>query len=278
VISETHIAVLRRAWYPVARAVDLHHPQKATVLGRRLVAFRTADGRPRVLPDRCLHRGGALHRGAVVDDAIECPYHRWRWRGTDGQCVFIPSYGPPASIPRTAVIGSFPAVQRYGLVWTCVSDTFTEPPDLPELEPLEMTYAAGEPVDVGVGIVAATENSLSMAHSRLIGRETRSAVAQQVSKFEYRFVMPGIATVLLFDHGVGGKRVVLQAICPTGPTGCRIFLVSGTAAGFTAFDPAATLAAEMQILHQNLSTGSSPTWTSRPRALGRHDGGERSPC
>jgi phenylpropionate dioxygenase-like ring-hydroxylating dioxygenase large terminal subunit len=69
--SETRTAALRRGWYPVARGVDLGRPRKATLLGRRLVAFRTADGQPRVLPDRCLHRGGALHLGAVVEDSIE---------------------------------------------------------------------------------------------------------------------------------------------------------------------------------------------------------------
>jgi hypothetical protein len=71
--------------------------------------------------------------------------------------------------------------------------------------------------------------------------------------FDYHAVAPGIATVLL-DHGAGGKRVVMEAFCPAGPTGCRIFLVSGTAEGYQAFDPAATLATEMQILHEDLPT------------------------
>ena len=43
---------------------------------------RTADGRPRVLPDRCLHRGG---------------------------------------------MGAFPAVERYGLIWTCLGDPLNGP-------------------------------------------------------------------------------------------------------------------------------------------------------
>jgi len=118
---------LRRGWFPVARAVDLDRPRKATVHGRRLVAFRTADGQPRVLADRCLHRGGTLHLGVVVGDSIECPYHGWQWRGVDGQCVHIPSNGPPAPIPKAAVIGAFPAVERYGLIWTCVGDPLTGP-------------------------------------------------------------------------------------------------------------------------------------------------------
>jgi phenylpropionate dioxygenase-like ring-hydroxylating dioxygenase large terminal subunit len=107
------------------------------LLGRHLVVFRTADGQPRVLPDRCLHRGGALHRGAVVGDSVECPYHGWQWRGADGRCIYIPSNGPSAPIPKTAAIGAFPAVERYGLVWTCVGDPLTGPPDLPTLKPAD---------------------------------------------------------------------------------------------------------------------------------------------
>ncbi|MDT5053860.1 MAG: hypothetical protein QOF66_2226 [Mycobacterium sp.] len=283
---ETRTAALRRGWYPVARAVDLDRPQQATLLGRRLVTFRTADGRPRVLPDRCLHRGGALHLGAVIGDSIECPYHGWQWRGADGQCVYIPSNGPSAPIPKTAAIGAFPAVERYGLVWTSVGDPLTGPPDLPELEPLGMTYAAGEPVDVEAGILAAMENFRDVAHFPFVHRGTMGDVPNRVAKFEvrregyetwmtrsysaangeselfrdvedltfdYHAVAPSIATVLL-DHGTDGKRVVMEAFTPAGPTGCRIFLVSGTAADYTAYDPAATLATEMQVLHEDLPT------------------------
>jgi phenylpropionate dioxygenase-like ring-hydroxylating dioxygenase large terminal subunit len=123
--SGTQVSELRRGWFPVARGVDLDCPRRATLFGRRLVVFRSADGDPRVLPDRCLHRGGELHRGAVLGDAIECPYHRWQWRGTDGRCVFIPSDGSSAPIPNTAVIGAYPAVECFGLVWTCVGAPFT---------------------------------------------------------------------------------------------------------------------------------------------------------
>jgi phenylpropionate dioxygenase-like ring-hydroxylating dioxygenase large terminal subunit len=283
---EARTAALRRGWYPVARAVDLEEPQQSTLLGRRLVAFRTADGLPRVLPDRCLHRGGALHRGAVIGDSIECPYHGWQWRGVDGHCVYIPSNGPSAPIPKAAVIGAFPAVERYGLIWTCVGDPLTGPPELPELEPLGMTYDAGEPVDVEAGILAAMENFRDVSHFPFVHRGTMGDVPHRVTKFEvrrdgyqtwmtrsysaangeselfrdvedltfdYHAVVPGIASVLL-DHGAGGKRVVMEAFTPAGPTGCRIFLVSGTAAAYTAFDPAATLATEMAVLHEDLPT------------------------
>jgi phenylpropionate dioxygenase-like ring-hydroxylating dioxygenase large terminal subunit len=156
---ETRCAALRRGWYPVARTLDLDRPRQAMLLGRRLVVFRTLDGYPRVLPDRCLHRGGALHRGAVIGDSIECPHHGWRWRGADGQCVYIPSHGPPTPIPQASVIEAFPAVERYGLVWTCIGDPLTGPPHLAELESLGINCATGVPVDVEAGILTAMENS-----------------------------------------------------------------------------------------------------------------------
>jgi phenylpropionate dioxygenase-like ring-hydroxylating dioxygenase large terminal subunit len=285
-ISEKHTAALRRGWYPVARAVDLDRPQRATLLGRRLVTFRGADGHPYILPDRCLHRGGALHLGTVVGDAIECPYHGWRWRGADGQCVYVPSNGPSAPIPKAAVIGAFPVVERYGLIWTCVGDPLTGPPDLPELESLEMTSAAIEPVDVEAGIRAAIENFRGVTHFPFADRGTMGKAPQQVSRFEvrreqyetwmtrrycaangdpelvrdsegptfeYHTVAPGIATVLL-DHGAGGKRVVMKAFAPASPTECRIFLVSGAAADHTAHDQATTLAAEIRVVHEDLPT------------------------
>ena len=284
--ADTRTAALRRGWYPVARGVDLERPYRATLLGRHLVVFRAADGQARVLPDRCLHRGGALHLGAVIGDSIECPYHGWQWRGADGQCIYIPSNGPSAPIPKAAVIGAFPVVERYGLVWTCVGDPLTGPPELPELEPLAMTYAAGEPVDVKAGILAAMENFRDVAHFPFVHRGTMGQVPHRVAKFEvrregyetwmtrsysaangdselfrdvedltfaYHAVAPGIATVLL-DHGGAGKRVVIEAFTPFGPTGCRIFLVSGTAAGYSAADPATTLATEMQVLYEDLPT------------------------
>jgi phenylpropionate dioxygenase-like ring-hydroxylating dioxygenase large terminal subunit len=249
------------------------------LLGRRLVVFRTLDGCPRVLPDRCLHRGGALHRGAVIGDSIECPHHGWRWRGADGHCVYIPSHGPPTPIPQASVIEAFPAVERYGLVWTCVGDPLTGPPHLPELESLGINCAASVPVDVEAGILTAMENFREVAHFPFVHRGTMGTVPHRETAFEvrregyqtwmtrsysatngkaelfrnvddlpfdYHTVAPGIAVLL--DHGAGGKRIIMEAFTPVGPTSCRIFVVCGTATDSTAYDPAELLAAQMQLL------------------------------
>lgn len=286
ITTAMRVTALRRGWYPVARSEELDSPQAATLLGTRLVAFRTAGGVARVLANRCPHRGGAMHLGSVADDALECPYHGWQWRGSDGACVYIPSNGAAAAIPKTARTPFFPAVERFGLVWTCVGEPLGEVPVLPELDPLDMTYAAGEPVDVAAGIVAATENFRDVAHFPFVHRGTMGEVAHRVEAFDvqrsgfetwmtrtysasngnselfrdvenltfnYHAIAPGLSSVLL-DHGRGGKRVVMECFAPLGPTGCRIFLVSGTAAGYTELDPESTLKAEMAVLHEDLPT------------------------
>ncbi|HEX3513069.1 MAG TPA: aromatic ring-hydroxylating dioxygenase subunit alpha [Trebonia sp.] len=274
-----------RGWFPVARDVDLGSPVLATLLGTRLVVFRAASGKTVVLRNRCAHRGGALNLGQVTGDNIQCPYHGWQF-GADGSCAHIPANPPGTPIPKNAAVDSYPVVVRYGLVWTCLGVPLTSAPYLPELEPLEMTYLAGEPVDVAAGMVAAAENFRDVAHFPFVHRGTMGEVPHQVERlevrrdgyetwmtrgytarggdaalfrdvadltFQYHAVAPGLVSVLL-DHGPAGQRVVMECFTPAGAAGCRIFLVSGTAAGYTALSPQDTLATEMAVLHEDLPT------------------------
>ena len=283
--AEARTRAFARAWFPVAREVDLVSPVLATLLGTRLVVYRTSSGQTAVLRNRCPHRGGALHLGEVTGEEIQCPYHGWRF-AAGGSCTRIPSGAPGAVIPTSARVSSYPAVVRYGLVWTCLGVPLTPAPYLPELEPLAMTYLAGEPVDVAAGIVAAAENFRDVAHFPFVHRGTMGEVPHQVERltvrrdgyetwmtrtytarngeaplfrdvtglaFRYHAVVPGLVAVLL-DHGPGGQRVVMECLMPAGAAGCRIFLVSGTAAGYTALSPQDTLATEMAVLHEDRPT------------------------
>jgi phenylpropionate dioxygenase-like ring-hydroxylating dioxygenase large terminal subunit len=102
------------AWYLFGEAHELaHHPLTRRLIGREIVAFRTASGQVAVLDARCAHMNANLGNGCVVGDTIRCPYHHWRY-GADGRCVEIPSQ---TSIPAFARQRAYPSLERHGLVF-----------------------------------------------------------------------------------------------------------------------------------------------------------------
>jgi len=100
-------------WHAVARARDVSsRPLRIVLDGQPLVIFRSA-GTLRCLADRCPHRFAPLSEGRLVGDAIECPYHGWRFEGT-GRCTAIPGLTGP--VPALA-IPSFAICQEADLVF-----------------------------------------------------------------------------------------------------------------------------------------------------------------
>jgi phenylpropionate dioxygenase-like ring-hydroxylating dioxygenase large terminal subunit len=114
-------------WYPAEWSEDLaDEPVKVRMLGHNFVLFRDSDGVAHCLSNTCVHRGGSLAGGKIVDDCVQCPYHGWRFGG-DGRCRKIPSLGPNAKVPARARVDSYPTRERYGIVFAFLGD-------LPEAE------------------------------------------------------------------------------------------------------------------------------------------------
>ena len=40
----------------------------------------------------CLHRGGALGQGVVMDGKVICPWHGWMWDPRTGQAMQNPNF------------------------------------------------------------------------------------------------------------------------------------------------------------------------------------------
>jgi nitrite reductase/ring-hydroxylating ferredoxin subunit len=102
------------SWYLFGAARQLRGgPVSREMLGRRLVAFRTASGRVAVLDGQCSHFGADLGRGCVVGESLRCPFHHWEY-GVDGRCTRIPA---TPNVPAHARQTSYPAVERHGFVF-----------------------------------------------------------------------------------------------------------------------------------------------------------------
>lgn len=104
-----------RGWFVVAFSSEI--PERGVksmrYFGQKLVAFRGEDGQVRVLDAYCAHMGADLGAGGkVIGNAIECPFHAWRYCGT-GECVAIPYAN---KIPPKARQRAWPAKEMNGVV------------------------------------------------------------------------------------------------------------------------------------------------------------------
>ena len=101
-------------WYVAGFAWELKdQPLGRTLLGKPLVLFRTADGQPAALEDRCCHRALPLSHGTLEERGVRCGYHGLLFNG-DGQCLEVPGQ---AKIPSKARVPAYPVRERDQLIW-----------------------------------------------------------------------------------------------------------------------------------------------------------------
>ena len=110
---------LKNSWYVAAFDTEIgHEPLARTLLNEPVVLFRTEDGTPVALEDRCCHRALPLSMGKVIGNDIQCGYHGLEFDAA-GDCVKIPGQN---AVPPGATIDSYPVVERWGWVWIWMGD------------------------------------------------------------------------------------------------------------------------------------------------------------
>ncbi|HSK61232.1 MAG TPA: aromatic ring-hydroxylating dioxygenase subunit alpha [Actinomycetospora sp.] len=132
--------MLLEFWYPLAFSTAVRdRPTRVDALGRRLVLWRARSGSVSALSDVCVHRGGSLSGGRIVDGTVTCPYHGWAYRA-DGTCARIPAH-PGRPVPPRARVDAYPVRERYGIVWGFLGRTPEDGdrPPLPEWPEAEET-------------------------------------------------------------------------------------------------------------------------------------------
>lgn len=132
-MTETMAAKLldypRNAWYVAAwdHEVTRKRPLARTVAGRPLALYRTEDGTAVALADACWHRLAPLSQRTLVGPGdIRCPYHGITY-DPRGRCTSMPAQ---ETINPSALVPSFPVVDRYRYVWVWVGDAALADPDL----------------------------------------------------------------------------------------------------------------------------------------------------
>jgi vanillate O-demethylase monooxygenase subunit len=112
-------AYLRNAWYATAWSKDLADaPMAKVMLEEEILLYRKADGTVVALGNRCPHRFVELHRGKVVGDNIQCPYHGLQFNPA-GACAHNPH---AKNLPAAAKVISYPAEERHRMIWLWMGD------------------------------------------------------------------------------------------------------------------------------------------------------------
>nr|XP_012145155.1 PREDICTED: cholesterol desaturase daf-36 [Megachile rotundata] len=96
--------VYPNGWFALLESSQLGKGQVKHVaaLGQNFAVFRTDKGTVRILDAYCPHLGANMAEGGrVKGDCLECPFHGWQFRGSDGQCDHIPYTDKVPHIART---------------------------------------------------------------------------------------------------------------------------------------------------------------------------------
>lgn len=186
--------MLKNFWWPLEFSTEItNSPKRVTALGQEFVIYRTPDGKPQVLSDLCVHRGGALSDGWMSGSCIVCPYHGWEYK-TDGACVKIPANQEGVPVPKKARVDSYPTQEKYGYIWAYLGDLpeAERPPmpDLPYFDRTDLRRLTGV-FEWDVHYDRALENSLDAAHAPFVhggafgNREEPQIPDYEVTQFPY---------------------------------------------------------------------------------------------
>lgn len=126
--------------------------------------------------DRCAHRGAALSLGKVCDDAIECPFHGFRF-APDGRCVRVPAEGDDWPIPGHFRVDTWPVCECDGYVWTWRGPEVAtaERPAPPRLDIVDDMHYGETHYEWNAHYTRAIENVLDYSHLPFVHRRSIGA-------------------------------------------------------------------------------------------------------
>ena len=165
---------IRQAWYVAGRSADFAHSLKPmTLLGERIVLFRRRDGGVTALDDACPHRKLPLSKGRIEGDRVVCGYHGLTFDET-GRCVAAPTQ--ESAIPKSALVESYPTVDRYGFLWIWMGDPEAANPDeiieIPEFDNPSWGKTELGALDIACNYLWVTDNLLDPSHVAWVHRSS----------------------------------------------------------------------------------------------------------
>ena len=115
---QTYPEPVANAWYAIADETELNDQKVVEVraLGQTFAVWMSTKG-PVCQDAFCLHMGANLAVGGkVVDDCVECPFHRWKF-SNDGSIKEIPYITDPKNCPKHPKLKTYPCESWCGIIF-----------------------------------------------------------------------------------------------------------------------------------------------------------------
>ena len=158
------------AWYVAAWDHEVSSAQllARTVANRPMALYRTDEDRPVALADACWHRLAPLSMGKRVGgDEVQCPYHGLRFNSA-GRCTFMPAQD---TINPSAMVPSFPVIERHRFVWVWPGDpTRADPGLVPDMRQMESPDWAGDghTIHLDANYQLVVDNLMDLTHEEFV--------------------------------------------------------------------------------------------------------------
>jgi phenylpropionate dioxygenase-like ring-hydroxylating dioxygenase large terminal subunit len=171
-------------WHVVAYSSDVPEGRLVPIqlFGEALVAWRQ-DGKVHVWKDLCIHRGARLSKGWIVDGAVVCPYHGWRY-DSRAQCILIPAHPDDFPPPRARAF-PYRAEERYGFIWVCLADPAQDIPVFPEWDSAEFRIFYAGPYPFNANVFRSIENFIDTTHFPFVHAGLNGVIAKPEKLQDY---------------------------------------------------------------------------------------------
>jgi phthalate 4,5-dioxygenase len=171
---------MRRYWMPALLSWELPEPDcppvRVQLLGEKLVAFRTTDGRIGLIEEFCPHRRASLWLGRNEENGLRCVYHGWKF-GIDGQCV--DQMNEPRQFASKIKAIAYPTYEMSGVVWAYMGPLEKQPAP-PKFEWTQMaeSHRAVSRVMEECNWLQALEGGIDTSHFTILHRALKKDAKQ----------------------------------------------------------------------------------------------------
>jgi vanillate O-demethylase monooxygenase subunit len=161
------VKYLRNTWYVAAWDDEVTRSLfERRILGESILMYRREDGTAVAMSNVCPHRFAPLHKGKLIGDVVECPYHGLRF-DHNGACTLNPHPGGSGPIPARAKLSRYPLVEKWGALWIWMGDREPDESLLPDfgwLDRPEQFRAIRDVTVVNTYYELITDNVLDLTH------------------------------------------------------------------------------------------------------------------